>query len=86
MITIERIDKTKVAIKFESGPLNYIFSFTYQCNDDVHAQLLRDDLDGRLRRRIELIRKEEYNKGYKDGRAKRGKVSLFHSWLKTNVY
>ena len=85
MIEIER-NNTYCTVKIEGGPLGVSFPFSFQCGDAYYAELLRQHFDKKLSDRIEQVRKEEYDKGYKDGRAKRGKISWFYSWLKLGAY
>lgn len=85
MITIERDDKI-CRVKLQDGPLGYIFPFEYTCDNKFYAELLTRHFDKILDERIEAVRKEEYDRGYKDGRAKRGKASWFSCLLKTGSY
>lgn len=86
MITIERTDNTKVTVKLEDGPLGTTFWFNYQCGNEFYAALLARHFQAKLGDLIERVRKEEYNRGYKDGRSKRKKIDCFYSWLKPGVY
>jgi hypothetical protein len=81
MITITS-DNTKMKVSIEGGPLNYKYNLFFECNDNCHAYLLTKHFEKKLRDQIETIRKQEYDNGYKDGRAKRGKKTWFSSLLK----
>lgn len=75
-------DDTKVIVLLENGPLDSTYHFLFDCGDKYYASLLRQHLYNRLSTRIEEIRKEEYERGYKDGRSKRAKKSWFSTLLK----
>jgi hypothetical protein len=81
MISIIRDDKT-VKILLEHGPIESTYHFNFDCGDKHYASLLKNHFDKALRARIENIRQEEYEKGYKDGRAKRAKKSWFSTLLR----
>jgi hypothetical protein len=85
MITITRKDKI-CKVSLEDGPLDYTFYFNYECSDDVHAELLRVYFNKKITDRIEDVRKQEYERGYKDGRAKVAKASWFSCLLKNSKY
>jgi hypothetical protein len=60
---------------------NKSYVLKWSCGDDqLYASLLAAELRKQLEHKLEGIRKEEYDRGYKDGRAKRGKSSWFKSW------
>jgi hypothetical protein len=77
MIKITR-DVTKVAVLIEGGPLDSVYQFSFDCGDKHYAELLRDHFDIKFRQLIQDIRMLEYEQGYKDGRAKRGKKRVFY--------
>ena len=78
-------DGNKVRVTFKNGPLGYEFYFYYDCQGDVYASLLSEHFKDRLQSIVKQIREEEYNQGYKDGRAKRGKKAWF-SWALKKIY
>jgi hypothetical protein len=59
-----------------------IFHFGFYCGSDTYAGLLQAEATRVLEKRIESIRRFEYNRGYADGRAKRGKANYFNSTLR----
>lgn len=75
-------DDTKVSVQIEDGPLGSIYHFTYDCGNRWYAQLLTDHFNKKLSTLIEGIRTDEYNAGYKDGRAKRAKRTWFDCFLR----
>jgi hypothetical protein len=85
MIGIKR-EGTKVIIPLEYGPLNSIYPFSFDCGNEYYAELLKQHYYKKLTSLIEEVRQEEYNRGYKDGRAKRGKNTWFFSWLQVGKY
>jgi hypothetical protein len=85
MITIKR-NEQQVIILFEEGPLMSTYTFSVNCGDEYYASLLSDHFRRKLSNRIETIRKEEYERGYKDGRGKQGKKSWFFSTFKIGGY
>lgn len=80
MIEITRDDQ-KVKVLLHSGVLNTKYIFTWNCNDAVYAELLRDAFEKKFGDEIERVRKEEYERGFKDARAKRARASWFKRWL-----
>lgn len=79
MITISR-DSQKLKITVQSGILNYEYIFTWNCNDDVYAELLRRQISGKMEEHLRKIREEAYLDGYRDGRGKKAKKTWFKSW------
>ncbi|HEX5034976.1 MAG TPA: hypothetical protein VFW62_10870 [bacterium] len=57
------------------------FTVERNCGAAIEAAALQRILSERLRAMVEEARRESYNEGYKDGRAKRGKRSWFHGRL-----
>lgn len=86
MIQVTR-NGTKTQIQVESGyPLQSgYYYFNYDCGNEEFARLLADHFERKLIDRIDAIRKEEYNRGYKDGRAKRAKATWF-AWFNLGQY
>ncbi len=83
MIKINNTD-CKVVIEIEGisssyGPIKFSFERTEE--NWWSAVLVQDAIRKRLYKRVKGIRKHAYNKGYKDGRAKRGKQDYFSSWI-----
>jgi hypothetical protein len=81
MIIIERVN-TQVRVKIENGPLGHWYAFSFECNDDCYADLLRQHFQSALWNRIEAIRKQEYEEGYKAGRSKKEKKKYFYTSMK----
>jgi hypothetical protein len=85
IIELNKLNDGRLEIKLANGPLGSAYSFI---NDNAkgnphYAHLLwRHFADKVLDKTVETIRKEEYDRGYKDGRAKRAKKSWFSCWLR----
>jgi len=50
--------------------------------DDVHAELLNQAFNKRMEAKLEQIRREAYNQGWKDKSAHRKKETWFSKWWK----
>jgi hypothetical protein len=61
---------------------NYVLHLYWDCGKELHAELLRDHLHETLNGRLEVIRREAYEKGWKDAKAKRRKEDWFSRWWK----
>jgi len=71
MISIGR-HGTKVKITIETGMATGGDLFLYwECSNELFAELLTTRLQRKLADRIEAIRQEEYNKGWKDAKSKK---------------
>lgn len=80
MITIKAKD-TKVVIEVEGKyPLKLNYLFYWECNRDDYASLLAENLDKRMRQDLETIRRESYDKGWKDAKAKK---TAKDTWFKS---
>lgn len=51
--------------------------FDWKCRGELEAAALASCLREHLRQRIEAVRREEYESGHRDGRAKRAKATWF---------
>lgn len=84
MITIFKRDK-QVIVQIENGPLFSNYQFDFNCGDPHYAALLTTHFNDRLASRIEAIRKEEYDKGWRDAKSKKvPKKNWFSSLLKNS--
>lgn len=83
MITFSRNDN-KVIVKVEHGIFHgdQYFELDILQNYQYQAQLLRNALELNLSRKLEEIRKEAYEQGWKDAKAKRKKQTWFSGWWK----
>lgn len=83
MISFSRIENT-VKVKVQHGIFHNDAHFALTINQDYEyqAQLLLNQLDKHLRNNLEAIRKEAYEQGWKDAKAKRKKKTWFSSWWK----
>ena len=85
MITIKQ-DNTTVSIGIDhglhsTGELKQIF-VSFECGSRMYAELLTNQLNNKLHKLIVLVREEEYNKGWKDAKAKRVKSKWFAGALR----
>lgn len=85
LIRFER-DGSSVNVFIDEGPMGYQFVFKYTCGSDWSADLLKRHYHNKLTKVVESIRKEEYDRGYKDGRAKKAKATWFSCLLKKVNY
>jgi hypothetical protein len=77
MIYIKPKDK-QVELKFNVDVgTGWNYSFSWNCNDEVYAQLLAAQMNKQLGNKLELIRREAYDQGFKDAKAKRAKREWF---------
>lgn len=83
MIKIERFEK-KVRIKIEHGTYynNAELWFYWDCDNELFAQLLANQLDRQLSDKMKAIRREEYEKGWKDAKGHKTKANWFSPLLK----
>lgn len=84
MIQIDR-HETKVRLRIEHGLLSANGSelwLYWECDKEMFAELMENKLRKKLEDRIEAIRKEEYERGWKDAKAKRRKAIWFASVLR----
>lgn len=84
MIQITRED-SEVKVNLSNGPLDAVYAFSFTCANKWYAALLTTHFNNRLSSLIEQVRKEEYERGYKDGRQKQTKKTWFYSSLKTGI-
>ena len=52
--------------------------FKYTTHSEFHATLMADNLENELRRRLEKIRREEYERGWNDAKKKNPKCDYFY--------
>lgn len=82
MIQFEREDN-KVKVTIQSGCINWQYYFRYQAYDEVHAELLTRQFDKHMRDKLESIRREAYEQGWKDAKGKKAKENWFSTlWPK----
>ncbi len=58
-----------------------LFNFSLNCPDIQYAELLKRYIDDRLRKAIVKTRREEYERGWRDARAKIKKQTDFNEAL-----
>jgi hypothetical protein len=86
MVNISR-DKSVVTIFIETGlscgkgPL-----FTYQCSNEMQAELLEIHISRRLDDTVEAIRKMDYDAGWEDAKKKKPKRTWFSVLLNKKRY
>ena len=81
MITFKR-DGTKVVADVETGDLEEpVMRFHWETGRALFAGVLAQRLRDRIAAKIQEARRESYEEGYKDGRAKRGKADYHRAAL-----
>lgn len=83
MVTINR-DEKKVCLRIEHGAYwgDHALLLYWNCENELFAQLLSSQLDKHLAERVQAIRKEEYEKGWKDAKSHKTKETWFSPLLK----
>ena len=80
MIRISR-QKKEVVLEFETNikiqPDSNIFNFSFCCTEEYTAQLLIDRMRNNLFQKMQEIREQAYNSGFKDGKNKQKKKTTF---------
>ena len=57
------------------------FYFDWRCEDAAYAGLLTAEMRNQINAALAAIRREEYNNGWRDAKAKQGRQSIFiGSW------
>lgn len=71
--------KTKIVAKIETGyPVEtWTTSFTFDAPSEFYRKLLLNNIRSKMDKLIHDIKEDAYNKGYKDGRAKKVKRTWF---------
>lgn len=77
-------DGSKVVIRVDTG-LGSTIGPEFNCGCELYAKLLTRQLDANLRGLIEGIRKDAYETGHKEGRAKKKRRDWFPSWLRRGM-
>ena len=78
MINFKRNGLKVIAeIECNVGVDKRFFQFTLDTNDEIYAVLLQENFQAFLRSSAERIRREAYEKGFKDAKAKRAKDAWF---------
>lgn len=86
MIAINRVG-TKLRVELETSyPLSNTYYFHHDTGEEDFAKLLQVHFLDKLNDTVVAIRKEEYERGYKDGRSKKTKTSWFTCLFKTGTY
>ncbi len=67
-------------LPYETG-CTTLFNFSLNCSDTQYAELLKRYIDDRLRKAIVKTRREEYERGWRDARAKIKKQTDFNEAL-----
>lgn len=80
MINISR-DKEVVQLKFDTG-VGFYIPFEYKRHCEMDAELLMARMQAQLNERIEMIRREAYNRGWKDKASKKVRKS---EWFSGNI-
>ena len=82
MITFHRKELAVVA-HIETGlkVSKSVHLFEWNCKDEYSAELLVKHLKKEMRQHIKNTRESEYNRGWKDAKAKKRKESWFRGWF-----
>lgn len=67
-----------VKITIDSGVGNFVF--THNCVHGYLSGLMRDQYERYMQSQLEKIRREAYNQGWKDAKAKSKKATWFKPW------
>jgi len=79
MIQFKRVDKN-LEVRIQSGVLNYEYNLTWNCNDDVYAELLKDQFNKHMEKKLESIRREAYDNGWRDAKGHKKRSDWFSRW------
>jgi hypothetical protein len=86
MITISKDEKrVKVAIKtglYQSSSEVWLY---WNCESEMFAELLAKQLRTHIEQTVEAIRKQEYERGWKDKTKRRQKSTFFYDSLDKNL-
>lgn len=76
-------DKTdvKVQIEAKSSVQARWFVFTWHCSDEVYADLLVKSFEANLEEKLKKARKESYDQGWKNAKAKQKRETYFGGWI-----
>ena len=81
MIEFKRVN-AQVRIEVSGKwPLSKNYFFYWQCNDDDFAALLAQNLESKMHIELERIRREAYNKGWKDAKDKKSAKETWFTCL-----
>lgn len=63
-----------------------VLIFTFECEEQYAAQLLVADIEYQITEKLRNIRRESYNKGWKDAKSKKKKLrNFFGSWVRSSI-
>ena len=62
------------------GHKTWTYNFRWTTNDEAYSQLLTNQINEDVKKNLKVIRREAYNEGWKDAKAKRKKESWFGGW------
>jgi hypothetical protein len=71
----------KVTIEADTKVAKRCYSFNWNCNDEVYADLLMRNFEEKLRSELSRIREESYKSGFADAKAKRKKETCFGGYF-----
>lgn len=72
-----RTARAEFTVKMPNSFRSMTFLFKFHCEDDYSAELLTAHLCKTYTEAIRTVKREAYNLGYRDGRAKRAKRKEF---------
>ena len=85
-ILVTRDDLDVMLVVTADYPISqFTFSFRFTCYHEWEAKLLQDHVAETLGSQLQAIRRAAYKEGYKDGRAKRKKKTVFYRDSSTEV-
>jgi len=74
-------DGEEVLVKVNtSSSINWHIKAKFNCNSELYAALLRQELHSHLNNTLERIRKQAYEQGWKDAKARTKKETWFSGW------
>lgn len=63
------------------GHKEWLYHFTWKTHDEAYAQMLAYHVNKSLKEKMQEIRQQSYEQGWKDAKAKRKKETWFSGWL-----
>lgn len=72
---------TCLQINLSEGPLGYVFTLYLECGTDWQASLLTSYYQTKFGTLVKDVREEEYARGWKDAKAKKGEKKKWFSSL-----
>lgn len=72
-------DGTKVKVRVDHGlSEDTHLVLNWECGSTLYSELLSSHLQKQLEKIVQQVRQEEYNRGWKDAKAKKAKCDYFY--------